>query len=94
MSARSGVWLLGRRDLVNRDAVETFWRECVLATDTDPDGGYEAWAFGDDTHPDLARQLLAVGESAGDEQWDAAELAAWTMIANMVLNLDEAVTKG
>ena len=40
---------------MNRGAVETFWGEYALATDTD--AGYEAWAFGDDGHPELADQL-------------------------------------
>jgi hypothetical protein len=39
-------------------------------------------------------KLLAVGESPRDEKLDAPELAAWTMVATTVLNLDETVTKG
>lgn len=41
-----------------------------------------------------ARKLLAVGESPCDERLDAAELAAWTIVASAILNLDETVTKG
>lgn len=41
-----------------------------------------------------AVKLLAVGESPRDENLDAAELAAWTMVANVILNLDETLTKG
>ena len=37
---------------------------------------------------------LAVGESPRDEELDPAELAAWTMVASVILNLDETVTKG
>ena len=47
--------------------------------------------------PPLARaggKLLAVGESKADAALDRAELAAWTMVASMMLNLDETVTKG
>jgi hypothetical protein len=44
--------------------------------------------------PQAAAKLLAVGEYPRRESLDAAEVAAWTMIANVVLNLDEAVTKG
>ena len=40
-----------------------------------------------------ARALLAVGESKADTQLPAAELAAWTNVATMILNLDEAITK-
>jgi hypothetical protein len=40
-----------------------------------------------------AEKLLAVGESPRDPQLDVAELAAWTTIASIVLNLDETITK-
>jgi len=45
-------------------------------------------------NPQAASKLLVVGESPPDEKLDAAELAAWTMVANVILNLDETVTKG
>jgi hypothetical protein len=41
-----------------------------------------------------ALKLLSVGESKRDEQLDPVELAAWTMAANVLLNLDETVTRG
>ncbi|MDZ4859813.1 MAG: PSD1 and planctomycete cytochrome C domain-containing protein [Candidatus Hydrogenedentes bacterium] len=41
-----------------------------------------------------ALELLSVGESKRDEMLDPAELAAYTTIASMILNLDETVTKG
>jgi hypothetical protein len=41
-----------------------------------------------------ATRLLGVGESKRDEQLDSAELAAWTVVASIILNLDETVTKG
>src|SRR5262249_10385541 len=40
-----------------------------------------------------ALKLLAVGESRRDEQLRPAELAAWTVVASVILNLDEAITK-
>jgi hypothetical protein len=40
-----------------------------------------------------AEQLLAVGESPRTTRLDAAELAAWTMVASTILNLDETITK-
>ena len=40
-----------------------------------------------------ALKLLAVGESQRNEKLDPAELAAWTMVASTVLNLDETITK-
>jgi hypothetical protein len=43
--------------------------------------------------PDEARQLIAVGESKADAKLDPVELAAWTMLANELMNLDEVLTK-
>jgi hypothetical protein len=43
--------------------------------------------------PEKAKQLLAIGSSPRDEKLDAAELAAWTTLCSLVLNLDEAITK-
>ena len=44
-------------------------------------------------HPQLATELLSIGETQRSDELDAAELAAWTMIASELLNLDETVTK-
>jgi hypothetical protein len=44
--------------------------------------------------PDAANSLLKIGEAPADPQYDAAELAAWAMVASVILNTDEAVTKG
>jgi hypothetical protein len=41
-----------------------------------------------------AKQLLAVGELKADATLNPSELAAWTMIANLLLNLDEVINKG
>ena len=43
--------------------------------------------------PDLANELLGVGESAPAADVPAAELAAWTIVASSILNLDEAISK-
>jgi hypothetical protein len=43
--------------------------------------------------PEASLKLLAVGESPYRKQIDPAELAAWTMVASTILNLDEAITK-
>jgi hypothetical protein len=40
-----------------------------------------------------AGELLRVGESKVDDALDQPELAAWTMVASAILNLDETVTK-
>ncbi|PYV19278.1 MAG: hypothetical protein DMG07_02265, partial [Acidobacteria bacterium] len=41
-----------------------------------------------------ALDLLKIGESGRNETLDVAELAAWTIVANAILNLDETLTKG
>lgn len=45
-------------------------------------------------NPDAAKALLAVGATSPAAAIPAAELAAWTMVANLILNLDEVITKG
>ncbi len=40
-----------------------------------------------------AEQLVSVGEAARDRRLDAAELAAYTAVAGLIFNLDEAITK-
>jgi hypothetical protein len=41
-----------------------------------------------------ALRLLSVGEAKRNEKLDVTELAAWTAVASVILNLDETVTKG
>jgi hypothetical protein len=41
-----------------------------------------------------AERLIKIGETTPDRRLDPRELAAWTMISNIVLNLDEAISKG
>ncbi|HZC44537.1 MAG TPA: DUF1553 domain-containing protein, partial [Acidobacteriaceae bacterium] len=43
--------------------------------------------------PRAARKLIEVGEKKSDASIPASELAAWTMVASEMLNLDETVTK-
>jgi hypothetical protein len=43
--------------------------------------------------PEDAKKLVAFGESKLLSDRDAAELAAWTMLGNQMLNLDEALNK-
>ena len=40
-----------------------------------------------------AEKLIKIGESRRDARIDLVEHAAWTAVLNVVLNLDEAVTK-
>ncbi len=42
---------------------------------------------------DAAKALIAYGESKPDSSLNASELAAYAMLANLLLNLDETITK-
>jgi hypothetical protein len=44
-------------------------------------------------HPQEAAQLLAVGAKPYDTKLKAEELAAYAVIASLILNLDEVITK-
>jgi hypothetical protein len=43
--------------------------------------------------PAKAKELIAVGESAPPAKIAAPELAAYTVVAGMILNLDETITR-
>ncbi|MBL9152268.1 MAG: DUF1553 domain-containing protein [Verrucomicrobiales bacterium] len=43
--------------------------------------------------PDDTKALLEIGESTADPKLDAAQLAAWTMVGNQLMNLDEVLNK-
>ncbi|MDB5345938.1 MAG: Planctomycete cytochrome [Schlesneria sp.] len=45
------------------------------------------------SHPEDAKKLVAEGESKADPTVDPALLAAWTMLTNEILNLDEVLNK-
>jgi hypothetical protein len=44
-------------------------------------------------HAEEAKQLIDVGESEIESTAPPAELAAWTMVANQLMNLDEVLNK-
>ena len=46
-----------------------------------------------DSHPDDAEQAAAVGEAPAAREASPAELAALTMVANQMFNLDEVLNK-
>ena len=43
---------------------------------------------------DTVNEILSTGESGLDKSLNATELASWTMITPLILNLSETVTKG
>ncbi|MEC9092228.1 MAG: DUF1549 and DUF1553 domain-containing protein, partial [Planctomycetota bacterium] len=44
-------------------------------------------------NPAAAEDLLKIGESSKMDELDPSELASWTMVAHLILNLSETVTK-
>jgi len=44
-------------------------------------------------HPEDAKKLLATGESKADETLPVVEFAALSMVASLVMNLDEVLNK-
>ena len=42
---------------------------------------------------DAAKKLISVGESPVNEKLNPSELAAYTMVASLLLNLDETLNK-
>lgn len=44
--------------------------------------------------PEQAKEFLNVGDSKRNEDIDATEHAAWTVISQLILNLDESLTRG
>ncbi len=44
-------------------------------------------------HPDDAQKLVAIGASQPEAKLPVSELAAWTMVANQIYNLDETLNK-
>jgi hypothetical protein len=56
-------------------------------------GSYRHYLDTFQTKPDAARKLVTVGESPLDPKLNVSELAAYTTVASLILNLDEMVTK-
>ncbi|MFN0206691.1 MAG: DUF1553 domain-containing protein [Planctomycetota bacterium] len=46
------------------------------------------------TNAELAKKLITVGDAKVDEKLPEAEIAAWAMVGNALLNLDAAIRKG
>ena len=45
-------------------------------------------------NPELARELLTSANQPAADELAAPELAAWTILSSVLLNLDETLTKG
>lgn len=72
-------WATGRpADQLRIDVLKEFYDE-------------QSKVFKDD--PKRADELLSVGESARDEKLDPYDHAAWTLLASIILNLDETLNR-
>lgn len=71
----------------------------VLAIEPSPEtlgvltGGYHRYHTRFSDQPSAAQSLISVGASEPKAELDATDLAAMTMVASILLNLDETVTK-
>ena len=61
-------------------------RTIILSSHKDMQAYYQG-------HADDAKALLQVGESVADPKLAPAQLAAWTMVCNQLMNLDEVLNK-
>lgn len=72
-----------------------------LATDRDPspeelnilDSLYKKEFIHYTSDRTAAGHLLSIGESKANAKFEPAELAAWTLVASTILNMDESITK-
>jgi len=89
---------LAQRALPQSDRIRWIFR---LVTDRDPSPKeteiltklYEKEHARYADHKDAAEKLISIGESKPDPHADPSDLAAWTMVASTILNMDETVTK-
>jgi Protein of unknown function (DUF1553)/Protein of unknown function (DUF1549)/Concanavalin A-like lectin/glucanases superfamily/Planctomycete cytochrome C len=56
-------------------------------------GSFQHYLDDYQTNPEAARKLVSVGESPVNQKLNVTELAAYTTVASLILNMDETVTK-
>jgi hypothetical protein len=56
-------------------------------------GSFQHYLDGFQTNPEAARKLVSEGDSPRNEKLNVSELAAYTTVASLILNMDETVTK-
>ena len=89
--------LLGRGGGSERDRLRWLFREATSRFPSSEEEGILLKAFATesarfDRDLDSALALLGVGEKPLDSALDPVALASWTLVASMVLNLDEVIT--
>lgn len=73
-------------------------RQCILRQPTEQEiqgvlNDYHAFLTNYAADPEAAKMLVEVGENQPAEDLNPVQLAAWTMVANLALNLDEFINK-
>ena len=73
-------------------------RQCVLRQPTEEEvqgvlDDYHSYLADFTADPEAAKSLVQVGENPPAEDLDSVLLAAWTMVSNLALNLDEFINK-
>ncbi len=56
-------------------------------------GSFQHYLDGFQTNPEAGRKLASEGDSPRNEKLNVSELAAYTTVASLILNMDETVTK-
>lgn len=80
------------------DRARFILRQCVLRSPTDAEvqalvTDYDHYLADFKQSPDAAKKLVAIGEVPPNAKLPVEELAAWTLVSNLVLNLDEVINK-
>ena len=90
--------VLGESDLTDRLRADRMWRLCLGRFASPQELDDLTTAFQEEkeffeSDLDAAEGLIAIGDSEAMADLDRSELAAWTTVASLLLNLDEVVTK-
>jgi len=81
------------------DAQIAYGHKLVLSRNPEPDvlnlltDGHRNYLDTYEANPDQANELIAIGASSPSHDIEAPELAAMSVVANVLLNLDETLTK-
>ncbi len=82
----------------NRDRIDYAYKAALARLPDEKEAAVLQGVYGDmltsyKQDEEAAQQLLSVGESEKPENADSVQLAAWTGVARVILNLDETITK-
>ncbi|MEM8679760.1 MAG: DUF1553 domain-containing protein, partial [Planctomycetota bacterium] len=88
---------MNQHELIEDQIVFAFRRALARTPSVDEQAvltrGYHRYLQRFQSHPKQAEKLLTMGTASRDESLNAAELAALTTVANVLLNLDETITR-